>query len=320
MFAVALISLVTAAKCPPAKTCKQWDCAMWCKCFDVAQEKRGVYRRAGCSEDGEGCDCNAQTGNKICYTAWFSKVFHNTHKCREMYSNGRTFNEVLRRDSFRDVDISNSNSKNSNELGRGWSGRGERTGHAILEMRLLAWWFDSDNTGKYVDNNRHEKDMEHLLGDYRGHTGCVATECRDTQGHCSRTLGKTSKGYDSTGRASRIDRDINSRVYVEMDAWEDDFGIRTNNGRPTSTTKISGPAAHWNKNAEKFLNCKHNDWHSQWANTRDNSRDFFTDDCRVSDKHRFQDLGRIVEMPKNHKIDISNKGHGVTFNVKWRFC
>merc|ERR1712167_130989 len=147
-----------------------------------------------------------------------------------------------------------------------------------------------------------------------------ATDCLDTAGkRCKKKLGKTSKGYDSTGRAARVDRDIKSRLYVVMDAWEDDFGIRTSYGR-TSTTRVHGAAARWHADAEKYLNCKHNDWHSMWKHTRDGSKDFFTDDCRVSDKHRFQDLGRIVDMPKKHKIDISNKGHGVTFNVKWRFC
>jgi len=324
---LALITLATtnAAACPSYTTCKDWSCKTWCSCFDEKVEAAGLYAKAGCSDDGPACDCTKvqSAGDKICYTAWFSETFHDTRQCREMYSYGKTFNEILRRSSFRDIDISRSGSKSKNELGRSWSGYGEARGRARLEMRMLAWWFDSDRTGKYIDNDYHDKDMEHLARDYRGHTGCVETECRDglhKDNGCRRKLGKNNQGYDSTGRASRVDQDPNTRIYVEMDAWEDDFGIRTNGRRYKQATKVTGAAWRFNRDAQKYLNCKHNDWHSFWERTRDNSKDFFTDDCRVSDKHRFQDLGKITDLDQKFSKEISNNGHGVVFNVNWRHC
>jgi len=322
MLALALINIGVAAKCPSYKTCQEWNCKTWCACFDEKVEAKGLYAKAGCADDGPACDCDASSKN-ICYSAYFSKVYHDTRQCAEVYG---FYGYTRSRKLYEDVDIFRVGSMNSKELGSFWSGYAEgrhRYTNLKLEMRMLAWWFDSDDEGTYTDHDRHELDMEHLLGKYRGHTGCVETNCKVGAGtRCKRSIKKRER---VAGYAERKDRNPNSRLYVEMDAWEDDFGIRTTgyskkSGHWSTKTTVYGAASKAHRDAQKMLNCKHNDWHSMWASTRDNTRDFYTDDCRVSDKHRFRDLGKIVDKPNHHVYTAKNKGHGVKLTVDWRYC
>jgi hypothetical protein len=40
------------------KNCQEWDCAMWCKCFEQETEDADLYADSGCEDDGDNsCEC-----------------------------------------------------------------------------------------------------------------------------------------------------------------------------------------------------------------------------------------------------------------------
>lgn len=40
------------------KNCQEWDCAMWCKCFEQETEDADLYADSGCDDDGDNsCEC-----------------------------------------------------------------------------------------------------------------------------------------------------------------------------------------------------------------------------------------------------------------------